>query len=263
MRGEQVCEIGTIAQGTNHFPHVRARHWIEAGCRLVKEKHVWRMHQAARDFHAPAHATGECLYEGIAKARQVHRFEQFVNQAVATIGRNPIKLRVKQHIFVSSQLGVGCERLRNHADRMTNAICIFCNVVASNDRGARSRGRQGGHHADQSGLSCAVRSEQAEDLALANIKADVVDSNQIAEFFYEMLDNNRVHACGCRRVHPRLQSRVNQFPCWGTGRSTVAVIPVKSRPLSGGSETLIAKVLMSRFVRLTSRWVAKSFSTPL
>ena len=47
------------------------------------------------------------------------------------------------------------------------------------------------------------------------------------------------------------------------GKSTVAVIPVKSLRPSFGTDTLISNVLMSRLVRLTSRCVAKSFYTPL
>ena len=40
-------------------------------------------------------------------------------------------------------------------------------------------------------------------------------------------------------------------------------MPVNRRSARLGNGTLMAKVLMSRLVRLTSRCVAKSFSTPL
>jgi hypothetical protein len=47
------------------------------------------------------------------------------------------------------------------------------------------------------------------------------------------------------------------------GSSTVAVMPDIRRRCVLGTATLMENVLMSRLVRLTSRCVAKSFSTPL
>src|SRR5580704_9954374 len=61
----------------------------------------------------------------------------------------------------------------------------------------------------------------------------------------------------------RRHNFANQLRCGGRGSSTVAVIPVNNRRSGLGMATFTAKVLMSRLVRLTSRCVAKSFSTPL
>src|SRR6266853_6352733 len=59
-------------------------------------------------------------------------------------------------------------------------------------------------------------------------------------------------------------SRCHQLRVVGRGgSSTVAVMPEMILRPGLGTATLMAKVLMSCLVRLTSRCVAKSFSTPL
>src|SRR6516164_626262 len=97
-----------------------------------------------------------------------------------------------------------------------------------------------------------------------------------------MIHFNRIHAFACHPVEPRVvggprfagflfwlwlidptYSRANQLFLSGGGNKMVAVIPVNSLRSWFGTDTLIANVFTSRFVRLTSRWVAKSFSTPL
>ena len=61
-----------------------------------------------------------------------------------------------------------------------------------------------------------------------------------------------------------VKSRCHQLRVEGKGgSSTVAVMPDMSLRPEFGTATFMENVLMSRFVRLTSRCVAKSLSTPL
>ena len=77
-------------------------------------------------------------------------------------------------------------------------------------------------------------------------------------FFRSLIDARKAdciavgHTAEISRCH---QLRVEG----GGGRSTVAVMPDMSRRPELGTATLMANVLMSRLVRLTSRCVAKSF----
>ena len=46
---------------SQHLPDGDARHRIEAGRRLVEKEDARLVHEAARDFDAPAHAAREVL----------------------------------------------------------------------------------------------------------------------------------------------------------------------------------------------------------
>jgi hypothetical protein len=65
--------------------------------------------------------------------------------------------------------------------------------LAVNSRGAGSRRRERRHHANQRRFARAVRSEQTKDLLLGHLKAHVVDSDEIAELFSEVLDFDGIH----------------------------------------------------------------------
>ena len=156
------------------------------------------------------------------------------------------------------ELRIGRERLRNHAERLANAVGIGANVVSGDPRRAGSGRRQRGHHADQRGLARAIRAEQAEDLALLDVKLTSLTATRSPNFFSRCSTS-----IACISNSLGRQSRANQLFFSGGGSSTVAVMPVNSRRSGFGTDTLIANVLMSRFVRLTSRCVAKSPSTPL
>ena len=73
-------------------------------------------------------------------------------------------------------------------------------------------------------------------------KADPVDRGEVAELLDDAPDVYR--------------------ECHEAGSSTYIVMPTASRRSLLSTRRRISKVLMSRFVRLTSRWVANAASTP-
>ena len=165
--------------------------------------------------------------------------------------------------------------------RTPSASCHH--VVSADHRGSGSRRRQRGQHADQRGLARAVGPEQAEDLAVMHREADFVHGHEIPEVFVSLTTSialvSRVF------ISIRLQP-ISLAKCiarqWTTCDRTLATNAATSSGLPAaaaaarspscrrtalrpgfGTDTLMANVLMSRLVRLTSRCVAKSLSTPL
>jgi hypothetical protein len=91
-------------------------------------------------------------------------------------------------------------------------------------------------------LPAPLGTEQPEDFAFLYREADAVHGGEVAELLDDAADVDGV-------LHV-------------TGNSTYAVIPTARRRSLLSSRSRISKVLMSRFVRLTSRWVANAASTP-
>jgi hypothetical protein len=85
--------------------------------------------------------------------------------------------------------------VRNHADRLANAVCVFRDVKAVDDRGARRRHQQCGHHADERRLARPVRPEQAEDLAFVDVEGDAFDRLEVAEFLDDVANVDGTHLC--------------------------------------------------------------------
>ena len=67
-------------------------------------------------------------------------------------------------------------------------------VEAVDEGGARGRGQEGGEHADQGRLAGAVRSQEAEDLALLHGEAHAVHGGEVAERLDDAPDVDGGHA---------------------------------------------------------------------
>src|SRR5208337_1665853 len=125
-----------------------------------------------------------------------------------------------------------------------------------------------------------VWTEKTEDLTLLHVEGNIVDRSEVSIFLYDVLHFDRVGCFGhgCRSVNAfrfcaqvgrhccpaaaALCELLSPFICCGE-TSTSAVIPGTNAPFGLSRRTFRTIVLISRFIRLTSRWVAKSPSTPL
>src|SRR6185437_341822 len=106
---------------------------------------------------------------------------------------------------------------------------------------------QRGEHTNERRLAGSVRPQKAERLALLDGERDPVDRGEVAESLHDLADIDR-------DAHGEWR--------WSSGRRTYAVMPSARRRSWLSMRRRISNVLMSRLVRLTSRCVAKSASTP-
>src|SRR5208282_3834380 len=193
VRGQEDRQLRVVAKSANHFPPIRARNWIQPRRWLIQEQDSWRMNQPARNLEPPPHTARKRAYERILELRQVYRFQQGADQLFALDRGNAIELRVNQHVLSSREFRIGSECLRNHAQHLSNAVGIGANVVSRDPRSAGSGWSECGHHANQCGFASTIRAQKAENLAVLDIEADVVDGDQVAELLREMVHFNRVH----------------------------------------------------------------------
>src|ERR1019366_385388 len=234
----------------------------------------------ARNLRAPAHPAGKAADQFVGKFGESYRFQQSWNHFLTLGARQSVQFCVDHHVFARGEFRIGGQGLRDDADGVANTIGIIHNVMPGHRSLAGSRRRQCCHHANQRGFASAVGPEQAEDFTVMNREIHFIHGHEIPKLLREFDDFNRVCLCRVHRVrffvfrdHPAMEdvagcdaemSRCHQLRVEGRGgSSTVAVMPDMSLRPELGTATLMENVLMSRLVRLTSRCVAKSFSTPL
>src|SRR5439155_7559610 len=138
-------------------------------------------------------------------------------------------------------------------------------------RAARHGGNQCCQHPDQRGLPRTVGTQQAEDLTVLDGKRDSIDGREISEPLRNLVNFDIGHIknfgirnsdFGFERRFPKFEIRIpNSEIVYCIGNSTYVVIPTARRRSLLSTRKRISNVLMSRFVRLTSRWVAKPAST--
>ena len=87
--------------------------------------------------------------------------------------------------------------LPGHAEQLADDVRLTAYVVAEHLARAAVDRQQGGEHLEHRGLAGAVGSEDAEDLAAADLEVDVVDGALVAEGLDQALGPD----CGCGLVH--------------------------------------------------------------
>src|SRR5208283_3716639 len=267
MRGDQNGQRLPVLDLSQHLPDSDSRDGIESRGRLVEKEYLRVVHQSAGDFQAPPHAAGKRLGLGVAPLQQIHGSKQVLDIALPIFGGNAVQLGVNTEVLLDGQVDVAGQRLRNHTHTLARCVRFFRHVEAVDQRPPAGDGQQRSHHADQRGLTRAIRPEQTKNLALLYAERNIVHGGEVAILLGDVVHHDGVAAGRSFAVGRRL--RLGTEPTHRAtfsrffGSRTSAVMPGTSAP--SGLSTLSFKpmVLMSRLRRLTSRWVAKSLSTAL
>src|SRR5262249_48190024 len=178
-------------------------------------------------------------------------------------------------ILLHAQLEIARHRLRDHANRAAHPVGLLPDVEAVDDGRAGGRRQQRDEHANQRRLAGAVGAEQAEELAGLHRERNPVDGGEVAELLDDPLDVDGVHISRGRTrgsaptrgptsvwtLHAQGRPMCRPEP-YETGSSTYAVMPTARRRSLFSTRRRTSNVLMSRFVRLTSRCVANDASAP-
>jgi hypothetical protein len=197
--GQEHGEVLRFLDAPEHLPDGGARHRIEPGRGLVEEEDARFVHEAAGDLHPPAHAAREGLDRLVGPGRELDGLEELGDQPFSLCARHAVELGEDEQVLLGAQLGVAGERLRDDADAPAHAVGIEAHVGAPDHGGARGGRDEGRHHADESRLARAVRTQQPEDLPLLDGESDAVDGGEVAEALDDALDVDRVSHGRSRR----------------------------------------------------------------
>ena len=113
--------------------------------------------------------------------REPQPLQQFVGLATDVIVLHAVDACKETDILADGQIFVKREFLRHIADVLLDFFVLGADVVASH--GARAAGGlvQSCEHVHGGGLTCAVGSEEAENLAPLHAETDVIDGMERAE----------------------------------------------------------------------------------
>ena len=139
---------------------------------LIQKQHLRLVHQRLGDHHPPLHAARERDDLALAPLPERHVLQHLLDvprvswsseEAAAEAHRLPHRLERRDG-----------ELLRHEPDQLARRAVILDDVVAADRHAARGRRDDAADDVDERGLAGAVRPEEREDLALANLEVDVL-----------------------------------------------------------------------------------------
>ena len=169
--GEDDGDAG-FAQRADHPPHVLAQLHVDAGGRLVEEEYLRLVRECFRNQHAALHAARERDDLGVLLVPERKVLEHLLDE-----GR---VLALAEEAAAKGDRGphghesVGRELLRHQPDHRARSAIVRDDVTAGDGDAAGRRRHDPADDTDEGGLSGAVRSEQAENLARPDLEIDVL-----------------------------------------------------------------------------------------
>src|SRR6266516_6162258 len=166
----------TVVQIAQNLPQVYPSLWVESDSWLVEEKNVRLVHQRAHDHQPLLLPTGKLGKFGGRLLGKTQPLEKLVGAFRRHIEPDSEVGGVELEVLhdIEAQIGVGS--LRNDTNRLTHAHRIFHHIRAGDDRSSGRGSHTSGENPNGSGLSCAVRTEQAEELACPRISRSSASS---------------------------------------------------------------------------------------
>ena len=153
------------------IPQLPARDGIDAGRRLVEEKHTRFVDEGAGHGEALAPATGEQGGPPVEVGFEVRERDEFVAALPQPITAQTVKAAEEQQVLVHGQFIVERKLLRHVTDRALEPVGLAHDVHAADAAGAGGRFEDAAQHADDGGLAGAVGAEKPKTSPRRTVKS--------------------------------------------------------------------------------------------
>ena len=183
---------------SSHMP--RAGLGVQAGRRFVQEQHLGAMDEAEGDVEAAPHAARVRLHHPVGCVGDPDELEELGDAVAKLPSAHALHAPLEHEILAAGAVLVDARVLRHVADRAPDGAGLAADVVARDLRPAGVHPAQRGEDADGRRLARAVRTEQAEDLALAHGEGNAGQRLHALVALFQPLDDDRVHAPSVARV---------------------------------------------------------------
>jgi hypothetical protein len=170
--------MALLVEAGDELPERLAQLDVDARGGLVEDDHGRAVHQRLGDQDAPLHAARELAHVGVALVGEAEVGEQLVDPGVVGVDAEIAALDAQR--LAHGKNGSKTSSCGHDADLPARRRVVAVDVVAEDGDASRRRTRQTGEDADQRRLAGAVRAEQAEELALLDVEADVVEGAHVA-----------------------------------------------------------------------------------
>ena len=170
---------------------------VEAGGRLIKNQHVGVVHQRLRQADALPVAFRELSAAAVCHVGDARLLHHLVDARLATGPRDPLDARDKRQVLAHRHFGIERRCFGKVAGPPLRLDRLLKYVVSRDNRLSLARRNVAGEHPHRRRLARAVRSEEAENLAPLDGKADVVHRGYGAVPLGEMLNFDHRNASAC------------------------------------------------------------------
>src|ERR1035437_1382684 len=181
MGGEEQGRAIVGPQIDEMFPNRIARDRVQPDGRLIEEKHPRSMQRGLGDFQAADHAAGVFAHEPAPVGGEAHELQGLPDARLLLAAGQVVEFGEDEQVLVTGEGTVHGDRLRHITDGPANADRLGGDGETGHARLARGRRQQRGEHLDRGRLARPVGTEQAEDLAGADRKAQRLDRRKGAE----------------------------------------------------------------------------------
>ena len=171
VRGEQHSTALLVEFG-DELPQRLAQFDIDTGRRFVKHNDFGFVNQGLRHQNAALHPPRQLTHVGIGLVRQAKTGQQLVNPVIIAFNAEVAGLNAQG--FANAEKRVKHQLLRHHTQCAAGGSVVGQNIVAVHCHVATAGPRQTRQNADKRGFTCAIGPEQAEEFALMDVKAHVV-----------------------------------------------------------------------------------------
>ncbi len=167
--------------------HLRAQFFIQRTHRFVQQQQLGALGQRARQGHALLLPAGELVRLALGQRAKLHQFEHLADAAGDRSLGQAFLLQPEGDVLLHTHMRKQRVRLEHHVDRaLVRRQCV--DRLTIQDNAPLGRPLEPGKAAQQRGFAATGTTEQREDLALANLQADLVDRNEAVELLADRVD---------------------------------------------------------------------------
>jgi len=164
-----------------------ARLRIDAHGGLVHKEQARLVQQPHPDVDAALHPAGIGLDALLGPVLETDLLEHLVDARGKRFAGKSVHISPEIEVLQRCKVLVERQFLRDDSDAVLDRHGLARDGMPADGGVAAGRGEEGGEYGDGGGLARAVGSEQAEDLALLDVKGNAFDRGEIGVFFYKVV----------------------------------------------------------------------------
>ncbi len=138
------------------------------------------MQQRFGDLDAAPQAAGERLHQIVAAVGQAQPLHGALHALAQRRAAQPVQVALRAQILFHGERLIQALRLEHHADAAAHCGGFARHIVPGDFGAALGGHHHGGENAEERGFAAAIRSQQAEDLALLHFEADIRERDAVS-----------------------------------------------------------------------------------
>ena len=162
-------------------PQLAPRHRVNACRWFVQEQHGRMVHERTGHSQALPPAAGEQPGAPAQVGFQVRQRDQLIVALLKPCAAQAVKAAIKLEVLVRRQLVIERELLRHVANETLDLLQLPGHIQAADPRQPAARLEQPAQKPYHRGLARTIRAEKAEDRALLDLEADVINGGEVAK----------------------------------------------------------------------------------